>query len=154
MAKGFESIELWFESRPATRVNTSIRIPHEYRRKSKVFFFMETGASSGTIPGQILGDAAPLAHENTPAGQGRVPGRRTIRRVVVSCSGPTSLRKRRAEGREQRRDALAEYAEQFPKDAKTIVSGIGGCGESGASSGATRPRSCRSGGSAAIYAML
>ena len=40
------------------------------------FFFMVMGALSGTIPGQILGDAVPLAHEDAPRYRQREPGQK------------------------------------------------------------------------------
>ena len=66
---------------------------------------------------------------------GTVGNMKMLPRVREGCQGEgairrrrrklqrADLRKRRAEGRQQRRDALEEYAKQFLKDVTTIVGG-------------------------------
>ena len=108
---------------------------------------MVTGASSGTIPRQILGDAALLAHEDAPGGQEWVPGRkgyqarrRKLQRAI--------LRKSRPEGRRQRRDVLERSAEQLLRHSESIQEGMK------AAEKMKRTRSWRSGGLVAPCAML
>ena len=85
------------------------------------FFFMVTGASSGAISGQFLGDAAPLAHGDPLGCHQREPGRRGYQKWRRGVQKQTK-RVARAEGADVTLRLLGEPPE--PAFIKLLVTNL------------------------------